>query len=231
MKEVKEKRYAGPFRKVPFKNFIQSPIGLVPKDNGKEFRLIFHLSYPRGKGTSVNENTPVEDASVVYPDFNDAIQLSLKLGRGSKISRSDMKAAFRNLGIKRKHWKYLVMKAKSPIDHKTYYFMDKCLPFGASISCSHFQRFSNAVAHIMKCRTNMPNINYLDDYLFAAMLKMMCDWQVQKFLDLCQEIGFPVNMDKTFWGTTLLTFLGLLIDKMSDCIHPSGQDPQRLTAD
>ena len=35
MKEVKLKRYAGPFEMVPFENFIQSPIGLVPKDGGK----------------------------------------------------------------------------------------------------------------------------------------------------------------------------------------------------
>ena len=31
MKEVKNQRYAGPFEKIPFKNYIQSPIGLVPK--------------------------------------------------------------------------------------------------------------------------------------------------------------------------------------------------------
>ena len=31
MKEVKLKRYAGPFSKPPFTNFIQSPVGLVPK--------------------------------------------------------------------------------------------------------------------------------------------------------------------------------------------------------
>ena len=30
MKEVKAKRYAGPFDKIPFDTFIQSPIGLVP---------------------------------------------------------------------------------------------------------------------------------------------------------------------------------------------------------
>ena len=29
MKEVKEKRYAGPFPEIPFENYIQSPIGLV----------------------------------------------------------------------------------------------------------------------------------------------------------------------------------------------------------
>ena len=55
MKEVKEKRYAGPYSKIPFDNYIQSPIGLVPKDNGKDCRLIFHLSYPRGSGMSVNQ--------------------------------------------------------------------------------------------------------------------------------------------------------------------------------
>ena len=41
MKEVKCCRVAGPFKKVPFDNFIQSPIGLVPKAGGKT-RLIFH---------------------------------------------------------------------------------------------------------------------------------------------------------------------------------------------
>ena len=42
MKEVRLKRVAGPFEKVPFDNFIQSPIGLVPKA-GNQTRLIFHL--------------------------------------------------------------------------------------------------------------------------------------------------------------------------------------------
>ena len=47
MKEVQAKRYAGPFRDPPFEFFIQSPIGLVPKDKGRKTRLIFHLSDPR----------------------------------------------------------------------------------------------------------------------------------------------------------------------------------------
>ena len=69
MKEVKLKRYAGPFKDIPYENFIQSPIGLVPKDGGRDTRLIFHLSYPRGKGTSVNANIPASECSVHYPDF------------------------------------------------------------------------------------------------------------------------------------------------------------------
>ena len=76
MKEVGLKRYAGPFSTIPAifgDNFIQSPIGLVPKDNGSDTRLIFCLSHPRGEGsTSVNANTPASICSVEYPDFSDA---------------------------------------------------------------------------------------------------------------------------------------------------------------
>ena len=34
MKEVKLKRVAGPYKSIPFQNYIQSPIGLVPKAGG-----------------------------------------------------------------------------------------------------------------------------------------------------------------------------------------------------
>ena len=90
MKEVKEKRYAGPFESIPFEYYIQSPIGLVPKDGGKDTRLIFHLSYPRGKNSSVNYNTPAELCQVKYPDFSEAIQLCMREGRMCHIAKSDM---------------------------------------------------------------------------------------------------------------------------------------------
>ena len=65
IKEVKLKRYAGPFENIPYEHFIQSPIGLVSKDNGTKTRLIFHLLYPRnGKGMSINANTPRELCTV-----------------------------------------------------------------------------------------------------------------------------------------------------------------------
>ena len=45
MNEVKLKRYAGLYSKPPFDHYIQSPIALVPEDQGRKTRLIFHLSY------------------------------------------------------------------------------------------------------------------------------------------------------------------------------------------
>ena len=220
MKEVKEKRYAGPFEEPPFDNFIQSPIGLVPKDNGKKTRLIFHLSHPRDttKGISINGNTPEHMTKVQYKEFEDAVKLCIKEGKGCHIGKSDMTSAFRHFAISKKFWKFLIMKAQNPLDGKWYYFVDKCMPFGASISCSHFQRFSNAIAHIVRHFTKKDNVNYLDDYFFADLFKVACNSQIAKFIEICDMIQFPVSMDKTFWGTTKLSFLGLLIDTIAQII-------------
>ena len=110
------------------------------------------------------------------------------------------------------------MKAKNAVDNKMYYFVGKCLAFGAAISCSHFQRFSNSVAHIVKHRTGKNLVNFLDDYFFAALLKLVCNGQVHTFLSVCSEINFPVSLEKTFWATTRLVFLGFLIDTMAQVV-------------
>ena len=213
MKEVSLKRYAGPFDEIPYtKDFIQSPIGLVPKDGGKKTRLIFHLSHPRKDTTSVNFNTPQEFTTVKYYDFDDAIRICLREGKGCKIAKSDLSSAFRHLCLNPRFWRYLVMKARHPVTGKTFYFIDKCLPFGASISCALFQELSDAISHIVQFKTKKENINYLDDFFFAHILRKLCNRQVEIFLDICEQISFPVSLDKTFWGTTELVFLGLLIN-------------------
>ena len=212
MSEVKVGRYAGPFTDIPFNFYIQSPIGLVPKDQGKKTCLIFHLSHPKGGTTSVNANTPESMTSVDYPKFDEAIELCLKAGKGCAIAKSDLISAFRILGLQPKFWKYLVLKAQCPIDQHVYYFIDKCMPFGASISCAAFQKVSDAISHLVTYRTGRKNVNYLDDYFFVALLKLICNNQVKSFMQVCAEIGFPVSLDKTYWATNIMTFLGLLID-------------------
>ena len=199
MKEVKEKRYAGPYIAVPdeFKDdYIQSPIGLVPKDGGTKTQLIFHLSYPRGEGLSVNECTPEHLKKVDYPDFDRAVQLCLKEGVGCYLSKSDLTAAFRQLGLAKRWWRYLIMKAKHPKTGQYYYFVDKCLPFGAAVSCQLFQRFSNALSFIVKKITQQDNLNYLDDFFFLHLFRMNCNYILNKFIELCEMINLPISRDK-----------------------------------
>ena len=95
-----------------------------------------------------------------------------------------------------------------------FFFVDKCLPFGASISCSHFQRFSNALTHIFEFITGQRKLvtNYLDDFLFVSDTERACNELVDSFLRLCGEINFPVAIDKTERASQRTVFLGILID-------------------
>ena len=63
-KEVELGRIVGPFSSPPFQNFRCSPIGVVPKHTPGEFRLIHHLSSPRG--SSVNDQID-RDRNVLLP--------------------------------------------------------------------------------------------------------------------------------------------------------------------
>ena len=81
MKEVKLGQVAGPFKEIPFENFIQSPIGLIPQSGSDQTRLIFHLSYDfkRDNLKSVNHYTPKEKCSVRYRDLDFAVETYLDL--------------------------------------------------------------------------------------------------------------------------------------------------------
>ena len=233
MNEVKLKRVAGPFETIPYENFIQSPIGLVPKSNNKT-RLIFHLSYEFETGDrkgSLNQHTTRELCMVKYKDLDYAIHTYLKLtghaeghygqangrqkGKQKVFSgKTDIQSAFRLLPLLKKCCKWLIMKAQDPQTNKWMYFIDKCLPFGASISCALFQKFSDALCYITEIKTNSIGLitNYLDDFLFIALLLMRCNYLIQSFLDICGRIGVPIALEKTEWGSEMTIFLGILLD-------------------
>ena len=243
IKEVKAKRVAGPYDSVPFENFIQSPIGLVPKSgNTGQTRLIFHLSYDFGENDeekSLNYHTDRDQCSVHYNDLDKAVELCLQVkqegmvkfdeiaqtnahnptyptGQGNFpifMGKSDVKSAFRLIPLSIWSWAWLIMSAMDPVSKKWKFFVDKCLPFGASISCAIFQRFSDAIKHITQYRTSRRSLsNYLDNFLFLAYTRQLCNQMIKGFLKVCDEIGVPIAMEKTEWATVRLVFLGILLD-------------------
>ena len=228
IKEVELHRVAGPFESVPFENFIQSPIGLVPKGapgSGKT-HLIFHLSYDFDdeQDKSLNHYTPDEMCSVKYNDIDHAVKcyldLKSKVGDDTKGTTvvvggtSDVQSAFRLVPLKPGCWMWLIMKAQDPKTGQWKYFVDKCLPFGASISCAVFQRFSDALKFLIEIRAKAEKAvsNYLDDFLFIALTVMRCNYIISQFLMMCSEIGVPIADEKTKWAAELVVFLGLLLD-------------------
>ena len=109
------------------------------------------------------------------------------------------------------------MKAEDPTTGEIRYFIDKCLPFGASISCALFQKFSDALKFLTEYRTAAPKsvTNYLDDFLFIATTLLHCNYVMREFILLCDELGIPIAEDKTEWATLRVIFLGILLDGIS----------------
>ena len=219
MKEVKLKCFAGPFENILYQHYVQSLIGLVPKAGGKT-RLIFHLSYDFQNGNqSINYWTPESKCTVKYHDLDHAVFNGLyyeNILNASRIflAKTVLMSAFRRLPVILGHWRLLILKVEHPETGKVMYFIDKCLPFGASISCSHFQRFSNALLHIVNTLTGKHHsiTNYLDDSLFIEEKKEECNKLVREFLKVCDLIKFPVAKEKTEWASVRIVFLGVLLD-------------------
>ena len=230
MKEVDCGRYAGPFKEIPFENYIQSPIGLVPKDVNKT-RLIFHLSYKfSDEERSVNFYTPQELCKVKYKDLDYAVRKSLDLIKKCRdkgnvflwYGKSDLVSAFRLLPTSPDVWWTMIMVAQDPESGEWCFFIDKCLPFGHCISCALFQKFLDALAHILEYLADAPASgvdvlmtaisNYLDDFLFIALTKLMCNNLLQLFLNMCARLGVPVSLEKTHWANLIITFLGILLN-------------------
>ena len=223
-KEVSLGRFAGPFEEIPFEYYIQSPIGLVPKA-GNQTRLIFHLSFDFGEEPSVNACTPEEDCSVKYRDLDYAVKKMLQILKlitdGHVViwfGKTDLKSAFRILGMHPSVWWTMIMTAEHPINHKWVFFVDKCLPFGHSMSCALFQEFSNALDHILnfivmeRSINQAATTNYLDDFLFIALTMMLCNYLLEQFLLLCKHLNVPLSKDKTEWASTMMVFLGILLN-------------------
>ena len=108
------------------------------------------------------------------------------------------------------------MKAQNPEDETGtwWYFIDKCLLFGASISCAIFQRFSNSLKFLVEAKAGVVDsvTNYLDDFLFLALTVLACNNLVNTFLFICSDVRVPIVMEKTEWACECIVFLGILLN-------------------
>ncbi|XP_069122414.1 uncharacterized protein [Argopecten irradians] len=206
-KEVDLGRVAGPFKERPLPNL--RPLGLIPKSTPGEFRLIHHLSHP--KDNSVNSGIDSDLCSVQYTKFDAAIELVQNLGQGALLAKSDIKSAFRLLPISPQDFDLLGFKLQG------YYYFDKCLPMGCSLSCSLFEKFSSALEWIVQNKLGKRSVlHYLDDFLFGGKAgSTQCKDLLECFLASCENLGVPIAEEKTFGPCTVLCFLGLEIDTVN----------------
>ena len=188
--ELKAKRIQGPFDIPPFPYMKISPIGLVPKKAPGQYRLIHHLSNP--KGQSVNDFIDQLFSSVNYSSFDDAVSHLVSLGPGTFMAKTDIDSAFRIIPI-------------HPLDHELLgftfldkYYFDTCLPMGASSSCAILERFSTAIHWIAFTHLKVQHmVHILDDFLILGT-QNSCHRNLTDFLQFCSKIGIPIKWKKQF---------------------------------
>jgi hypothetical protein len=223
-KEVQAGRYSGPYKDRPFPNLQCSPLGLVPKKGGTDYRLIHHLSFgPDNKG--VNQYIPRDKVSVQYETFDHAIDIISQLGKGAVMSKFDIRHAFRLLCVRKQDRELLGFKIGDQ------FWFDSCLPFGLAISCNLFQKFSSFLKWRLIQITNIPTVTcYLDDYLLMSKPgtndnEVLC----HEFAALCDRLGIELASEKAVFNCTKVEYLGLEIDSVQQCVTAPKDKIDRAT--
>lgn len=204
-KELDAHRLVGPFSSPPFPIFRISPLGLVPKKVEGEFRLIHHLSYPRG--SSLNDGISSDHTTVSYATVENAIGLIKSVGPNCFLAKTDVKNAFRIVPIRPEDYDLL------GIYWQGQYYYDRCMPMGCSSSCKTFEMFSTALQWIAQNKLHIPYIlHLLDDFLIISPSNESCQHQLDTFLMLCSFLGIPMAPEKTVGPSTTLAFAGIELD-------------------
>jgi hypothetical protein len=204
-KELDAHRLAGPFQSPPFSNLRISPLGVVPKKSPGDFRLIHHLSFP--KGSSVNDGISADNTTVCYATIRDAIRLIKLAGPGCFLAKTDVKSAFRIIPIRPVDYNLLGIRWRG------LYYYNRCMPMGCSSSCKTFEAFSTALEWIAIHKLKIDHIlHLLDDFLIVAPAFNLCQGQLDLFLALCKFLGIPMAPEKTCGPSTTLSFAGIELD-------------------
>ncbi|XP_031749215.1 uncharacterized protein LOC116407638 [Xenopus tropicalis] len=214
-KEVSLGRMAGPFKEPPLHNLRTSPLGLVPKKEAGKFRLIHHLSHP--KGTSVNDEIDKDLVKVSYTSFDEAIRLVGRAGRGALMAKADIESAFRLLPVHPESLHLLGCYFEG------HYYVDRSLPMGCSISCAYFEAFSTFLEWVVREKAGVASvIHYLDDFLCVGPQRSsLCAVLLETLQEVAEQFGVPLAREKTEGPITCLKFLGIEIDTVrQECRLP-----------
>lgn len=214
-KEISEGRIQGPFAEPPFDNLKVSPLGVIPKKQPGEYRMIHHLSFPYG--SSVNDFIPSDLCSVHYASVDDAVRMIKKIGSSCTLAKTDVRSAFRIIPVHPKDYYLLGMHWKGQ------YYIDRCLPMGLASSCRTFEMLSTGMEWVARNKLNIPYIiHILDDFLIAGESPDKCRTNLQQFLAFCEDVGVPMAPEKTEGPSQILTFAGIELD----CVKNEARLPQ-----
>ena len=165
-----------------------------------------HLLAP--PDSSINDGIDKEEFTLCYATIDDAVQMINRLGSGSLLAKIDIKSAFHSLSVQLEDRELLGIRWRQK------YYVDCCLSFGLWSAPFIFNQYAEALEWILRHNYLISNlIHYLDDFLIVGKPSSAeCEIALQKMLHICKQLGFPIAERKIEGPTTVITFLGILLD-------------------
>ena len=179
-----------------------SRLFIVPKPNQK-WRPVLDLS-------ALNKFVSVKTFKMETPE---TIRVSLQ--QGEWVTSLDFSDAYFHIPIHSGSQKYL----RFHFQNQSFQFRD--LPFGLSTAPMEFTYVVKEVKLMAQSR-GIRIHQYLDDWLIQAPTRESCHQGTQSLLDLCQELGWVVNLQKSELDPKqVFVFVGYRYDLSQGLVKPT----------
>lgn len=159
-KKCEASSIASPFSSPPLSNLRLSPLKVVPKKAPGKYRLVHHLSYP--KGGSVNDAITAELCNVCYTSLDHAVNIKRGCSPGALMAKCDVQSTFCLLPIHPEDFCLLDFKFGSK------WYVDKAMPMGCSITCTAFETFSNFLEWVAKVQLGCLHMTHYLERFFLC---------------------------------------------------------------
>jgi hypothetical protein len=199
----------GPFKTAPLPGFRANQLLAIARNDS--IRPIINLSEPKGQSfnDNVDENRIEKVSMATAKSFSYSV---LKAGVGSKMSKFDLKDAYKIVPVKKEDWKYQGFKWLNR------YFFETQLIFGAGPSVANFDRLAKTLVDVTTVNCEVPSnliSRTLDDIPVVAPKRT--NWTEEfskKFRENCERLKVPLAENcpekiKAFENSTNGTVLGI----------------------
>lgn len=152
--------------------------------------------------------------SISYTSVDEAVKFIQHFGYGTLLAKMDLKEAYRSISVHPADHPLLAVQWNSTT------FLDGALPFSLRSAPKLFSAVADCLLWIFLKEGVHLAIYYLDDFLFIEPPgATLCAESLLKAVQLCEELGVQVALEKTEGPLTTIIFLGIEIDTAIGQLH------------
>ena len=99
------------------------------------------------------------------------------------------------------------------------HYLNVSLPFGSASSCLIFEKVSTTLQYIVQNETAAEWMShFLDDYIMLDKSTQSVAQLMESFVRIMNEIGMPISHEKTVGPTSVIEYLGLVLNLLRQLI-------------